>query len=192
MRSIERVPVWRNAREIYRGVYRVDTEIGRLGPRVSDLLLSEILPLPRPRHNAWPAAYHSLGRDPKEYQKKALPAMVDRLVHMVGECRPEVVLLHGKAQHNRWIKGHSFNDLDWASEPVTDIPRQAVLWTQRHGTLWIRSNNLVNNGFVRTGPAQIAQLVSLIDKHRVPREQAALNQRRRGGCPCLQTNTLTL
>ncbi|WUR12359.1 hypothetical protein E7V67_022055 [[Empedobacter] haloabium] len=51
------VPVWNNARRIYRGVYGTDTEPGRLDPAKSDLLLGEMLPLPRPQHHLWPAIY---------------------------------------------------------------------------------------------------------------------------------------
>jgi hypothetical protein len=37
-----------------------------------------------------------------------------------------------------------------------------VSWQCRDGTLWVLTNNLVNTGFVRFGPAQIEQVVHLI------------------------------
>ena len=163
MPAIEDVSVWRIARDIYRGVFDADTEVGGVDPERSDLLLSEIMPLPRPQINQWPEAYHAWFPTPRAYFNHARPIMVKRLIAMVREHRPRVVLLHGKTQHNRWIHHRTSPLRDgWASVPVADQPNRTVSWQCRDGTLWVLTNNLVNTGFVRFGPAQIEQVVHLI------------------------------
>nr|WP_217346315.1 hypothetical protein [Noviherbaspirillum sp. L7-7A]MBV0880722.1 hypothetical protein [Noviherbaspirillum sp. L7-7A] len=164
MPAIERVSVWRIAREIYRGVYDADTEIGRLDPQISDLLLSEILPLPRSQTNQWPAVYHQWFATSNEYVVDALLHTVPRLINMVKEHSPEVVILHGKTQHDGWIEADPELKSGWKSEPVVDQPKHTVLWRFLNNTLLVRTNNLVNTGFVRFGPAQINQLVELIHR----------------------------
>lgn len=163
MPSVESVSVWRIAREIYRGVFDGDTEVGRVDPNQSDLLLSEIMPLPRPQTNHWPQAYHDWFPSPKAYFAYARPAMVKRLLAMVNQHKPKVVLLHEKTQHNRWIhRRDSPLKSGWIDVPVVGQPNRTVSWQCQDGTLWILTNNLVNTGFVRFGPEQIVQVVNLI------------------------------
>lgn len=157
------VPVWSNARQIYRGVYGEDTEPGRLDPAKSDLLLGEILPLPRPQHHLWPENYKQWFDTPRDYIRKVRPQMVRRLLDMVAKHEPEIVLLHGKSQHNQWIqRPDSPLRTGWHSELVADSTRHTVLWQCVNGTLWVRTNNLVNNAYVRFGAAQIEQIVRII------------------------------
>ncbi|KQQ96490.1 hypothetical protein [Massilia sp. Leaf139] len=172
MPAVERVSVWRIAREIYRGVYGADTEIGRLDPQRSDMLLSEILPLPRPQHNQWPEAYRGWFQDKDAYIEHARPIMVRRLIDMVDEHKPEVVILHGKTQHDTWIKNDPLIRVGWASEVVAGHRKQTLQWRCRNGTLWLRTNNLVTNGFVNFGATQIEQAVALIRRERVARPVA--------------------
>jgi hypothetical protein len=160
----EGVAVWDHARKIYAGVYGTDTEPGRLDPTRSDLLLGEILPLPRSQHSKWPAVYQdALQMGLNEYVTPVRSDMVRRLVQMVAKHRPEIVLLHGKTQHNRWLQRRdSPLKTDWHKEVVVGSARHSVLWQCVNGTLWVRTNNLVNNGWVDFGPDQIAQVVDII------------------------------
>ncbi|WUR12358.1 hypothetical protein E7V67_022050 [[Empedobacter] haloabium] len=45
---------------------------------------------------------------------------------------------------------------------MADSTRHTVLWQCINGTLWVRTNNLVNNAYVRFGTAQIEQIVRII------------------------------
>lgn len=172
MPAIQDVNVWKNAHKIYQAVYDCDTLLGRLNPDVSDILLSEILPLPRPQFKKWPELYRNWV-DEKTYRDVVSGEMGARLVEMVDKFAPEVVILHGKTQHNRWIKKNLTMKVGWTSEAVVGQPRHSVSWRLRNNTLWVRTNNLVNNGWVRFEPEQIQQLAGLIRRERVSRPVAA-------------------
>jgi len=173
MPAIHKVPVWTNVHKIYQGVYERDTLLGRLDPAVSDVLLSEIRPLPRPQTTNLPEIYHDWFEGKNDYPGAVMGEMSKRLVEMADKFEPEVVILHGKTQHDRWLGTSPTMEMGWTSEAVVGQPRHTVLWRLRHNTLWVRTNNLVNNGWVYFGPEQIAQLARLIRRERVSRLLAA-------------------
>ena len=166
LEPLEKVAVWRIAREIYRSAFDADTEVGRVDTQCSDLLLSEIMPLPRRQTNQWPTAYLDWFPNAKTYIKHARPIMVKRLIAMVKEHRPKVVLLHGKTQHNRWVHLRSSPLKDkWKNLVVINQTNRKLSWQYNDGTLWILTNNLVNNGFVNFGHEQIEQIADVIRKN---------------------------
>jgi hypothetical protein len=169
MPALNQVPVWTNAHAIYQGVYNQPTEVGRLNPNVSDLLLAEILPFPRPQHELWPMAYQDEFPTPAQYVAFALPQMSARLLQKVAMHQPEVLILHGKSAHDRWLRRHPVMGGGWASFVYGDRANETLKWRLHDGTLWLRTNNLVNNGHIRFQPAQISAVVELIREHRVPR-----------------------
>ncbi|OYO29091.1 hypothetical protein [Janthinobacterium sp. PC23-8] len=171
--AMQEVPVWTNAHKIYQAVYGCNTLLGRLDIDVSDLLLSEILPLPKPQLESWPKLYHDLFKNNLAYRRAVRSEMSDRLVEMVDKFKPEVVILHGKTQHDWWLGKSPTLAVGWTSEAVVKQPRHSLSWRLRNNTLWVRTNNLVNNGWVRFGPEQIEQLAGLIRRERVSRPVCA-------------------
>ena len=162
MPEIDRVPVWKVASAIYQGVYGEPTELGRLDPAASDLLLAEILPFPRPQNNQWPAPYHAAFPSPQEYLAFALPLMSTRLMEKVAEHQPEVVILHGKSSHDRWLREHAVMNGGWAQIRYGERANESLKWRRHEGTVWLRTNNLVNNGHIRWREPQITAVVGLI------------------------------
>lgn len=171
MPAINAVPVWRNTIAIYHGVYSQPTQLGRLNPETSDVLLAEILPFPRPQNNQWPQVYHADFPTLKEYLAFALPLMSDRLMQKIAkaERRPEVVILHGKGSHNQWLRKHPVMSGGWAQFRYGDRANETLKWRLYEGTLWLLTNNLVNNGHIRFAPADLTAIAELIRQHRVPR-----------------------
>src|SRR5204862_7853974 len=99
--------VWDLTLRIYEQLFGRTTTVGELSPAESDILLTAILPLPRPRHNTWPNAYHQWWPDgAKKYVAHARPRMAQRLIDRVTAYKPAVVLLHGKTQHRKWTHAH--------------------------------------------------------------------------------------
>lgn len=91
------VTVWEMARQICRAC-GLRTDVGELG---GDVLLCELLPLPRPSNDSdcWPLAYGQLFADYRMYERAILRPRAQRIVHLISEQRPHVVLVHGRRYH---------------------------------------------------------------------------------------------
>lgn len=154
------VNVWNLTLKIYRSLFSRDTKFGGLDLEESDILFTEILPLPKPQHNDWPDIYKEWWPDgPDKYIEYALPRMSARLVDKVRTHRPTVVLLHGKTQHNNWVTTLGGRH-EWKVVPLAKRNTASLL--RRTETLWVLTNNLVNNGFVSWNDQSIAELVKAI------------------------------
>ncbi len=72
-----------------------------VGEPSGDVLLAELLPLPRPSNNdrIWPAAYMQLFPGYREYSEVLLPARASRLARLVEKHRPKIVVVHGARYH---------------------------------------------------------------------------------------------
>lgn len=155
--QIEDVSVWRLAVALYQALYGQVTDPGRADPATSDLVLAEILPLPRPSHNVWPAPYLNFFANDVTYRAATLPAMSRRVVDFVQVHKPQVVVLHGKVSHNRWVRDNPFTAaIPWRRiglyQPSVLGDRPFRLPSAHiasvNGTVWVRTDNLVENGRV--------------------------------------------
>ena len=169
MPAIEHVSVWSIGLQLYERTYGQPTFIGRLAPHQSALLLAEILPLPRPQHHHWPAVYQQAFATAEEYVQAALPQMSQRLCELAAAHRPEAVVLHGKGKHDRWIKGHPVMGNGWTLFRYGESANETLKWKLQDEVLWLRTNNLVNNGHITWGQAQIDAVAALIQQHRIAR-----------------------
>jgi hypothetical protein len=151
------VRVWDLTLRLYERIFSRTTLVGEISPANSDILLTEILPLPRPTHDKWPAVYHHWWPDgPKTYVAYARPRMARRLIDRVATYKPAVVLLHGKTQHRQWI--HSLGGVEWTAVSLGRRRNETGAVAFRKGTVWALTNNLVGNGFVSWNAEQIDAL----------------------------------
>lgn len=161
------VHVWSNARKIYLGLFGIDTDLGREDPNISDVLLAELLPLPRSQHSDrhWPTPYREYFADVPSYKAAAIPAMSARLFAMVREHTPALVILHGKAGHRSWIRCHPVLRGGWIEECLDRTPkgRRVLVRLRRDGpTTWVLCDNLTNNGYINWTADRIDSLVTKI------------------------------
>jgi hypothetical protein len=157
------VSVWRLTQQIYEGIFGKSTKLATLVPEESDILLAEILPLPLPQHDDWPEIYGKWWPGgARSYRAATLPRMADRLVAQVGQHRPSVVVLHGKTEHRAWIYRVLAPRSGWNKEVLGSGRYDSAELLNREGTLWVLTNNLVNNGWVTWGDQEIAHLVAVI------------------------------
>lgn len=164
------VTVWDTALNLYEKVYGCKTVLGELDPSTSDLLLAEILPLPKPGVTQWPALYQQpafwpqalwsdaggaltapgpwhagkAGRD--AYEKYAMPRRADWIAKQVSISRPQVVLIHGVYGHDRWVFSYIAKRELWEKvelDPVPGHPSGFPAYFWRKGpTLFVRTYNL--------------------------------------------------
>lgn len=164
----EAVPTWRIANAIYRGVFGVSAS-----EPDEFLFFTELLPLPRPNHSAWPPIYEEMPGAPSCAEYKA-PAFIKdcarRLEAQVSKHRPQVVLLHGKTAHKVWTSD-SLGTPDKLITLKSQPPSTTQVW-QRAPTTWVLVNNLVNNGHIHWTEDEMEALASalrdLIRRQEVP------------------------
>jgi hypothetical protein len=155
------VSVWDLTLQIYQQLFGCSTELGGLDPASSDILLAEILPLPRPQHDRWPEIYQQwwpAGLD--AYVAHALPRMARRLLDRVRAYRPEVVLLHGKTEHRKWIRALGL--AKWDTISLGGGRNDTAHLLKNDGSVWAITNNLVNNGYVTWDDQKITALTDAI------------------------------
>jgi hypothetical protein len=163
---LRRVPsgitAWDVTHRIYELLFGRKTKVGGLDPTESDILLTEILPLPRPQHDTWPAVYQKWWPGgPAAYTADVLPRMSQRLMEKVRIHSPSVVLLHGKTEHRKWISALG-PPSNWTKTRIGERTNETAQLMRREGTVWVLTNNFVNNGRVTWDDRQIARLVEAI------------------------------
>lgn len=90
------VAVWDIASELARACGLNTQRIGELD---GDVLLAELLPLPRPTNDTWPPAYRMLFADYHSYARALLSTRAARYASLIVEHAPRVVIVHGARYH---------------------------------------------------------------------------------------------
>lgn len=119
------VAVWEAAREL---AAACGLKSANVGEQTGDVLLAELLPLPRPMNDDehWPEAYRSIFADCSRYEAALLARRAARHAELISQHGPRIVVVHGARYHDEVEKallavGAERVFRRWATQPWREL-----------------------------------------------------------------------